>query len=347
MERTLILAKPDAYARGLSGEILARFERKGLVPVALRVLTMTRELAERHYAEHLEKPFFGELADFITSGPLVAMVLEGPDGGRRGAPGDRRDQPARAPRPARSAATSRSRPARTSSTDPTVPSRPRGRSGSSSPSCEARPRLALAPAAGDPARRSGVRFTRPPAPVRGGRRRATRRRSRSRTRWARRSSVARRDGEVVLGVDTVVALDGRIYGKPADEAQARATLEALSGATHTVFSGVALVGPSGEPRTAVAATAVSFRALDRATIDWYLATGEWRGRAGGYAIQGAGAALVLAIDGDWTNVIGLPVGDAARAACRRCCAASATTAVSAPDPRSIAALMLGTPRARR
>jgi nucleoside-diphosphate kinase len=78
MERTLVLAKPDAYARRLSGEILARFERKGLVPVALRVLTMSRELAERHYAEHLEKPFFGELADFITSGPLVAMVLEGP-----------------------------------------------------------------------------------------------------------------------------------------------------------------------------------------------------------------------------------------------------------------------------
>ena len=78
MERTLVLAKPDAYARRLSGEILARFERKGLVPVALRVLTMSRELAERHYAEHLEKPFFGELADFITSGPLVAMELEGP-----------------------------------------------------------------------------------------------------------------------------------------------------------------------------------------------------------------------------------------------------------------------------
>ena len=76
MERTLVLAKPDAYARGLSGEILARFERKGLQPVALRVMTVTRELAERHYAEHVEKPFFGELADFITSGPLVAMVLE-------------------------------------------------------------------------------------------------------------------------------------------------------------------------------------------------------------------------------------------------------------------------------
>src|SRR5579862_7262256 len=77
MERTLILAKPDAYARNLTGEILARFERKGLRPVALRVMTMTRADAERHYAEHIEKPFFGELADFITSGPLVAMVLEG------------------------------------------------------------------------------------------------------------------------------------------------------------------------------------------------------------------------------------------------------------------------------
>jgi len=78
MERTLVLAKPDAYSRRLTGEILARFERKGLVPVALRVLTMTRELAESHYAEHAARPFFGELVDFITSGPLVAMVLEGP-----------------------------------------------------------------------------------------------------------------------------------------------------------------------------------------------------------------------------------------------------------------------------
>ncbi|GAC1437364.1 MAG: nucleoside-diphosphate kinase [Solirubrobacteraceae bacterium] len=77
MERTLILVKPDAYARSLTGEIIARFEHKGLRPVELRVMTMTRELAERHYAEHLEKPFFGELADFITSGPLVAIVLEG------------------------------------------------------------------------------------------------------------------------------------------------------------------------------------------------------------------------------------------------------------------------------
>jgi nucleoside-diphosphate kinase len=79
MERTLILVKPDAFARGLSGEIVARFERKGLKIVALRHMTVTRELAERHYAEHAERPFFGELVDFITSGPIVAMVLEGVD----------------------------------------------------------------------------------------------------------------------------------------------------------------------------------------------------------------------------------------------------------------------------
>jgi nucleoside-diphosphate kinase len=77
MDRTLILVKPDAFARGLTGEIIARFERKGLKIVALRGLTVTKELAERHYAEHSERPFFGELVEFITSGPIVAMVLEG------------------------------------------------------------------------------------------------------------------------------------------------------------------------------------------------------------------------------------------------------------------------------
>jgi nucleoside-diphosphate kinase len=79
VERTLILVKPDAFARGLTGEITARFERKGLKIVALRGMQVTRELAERHYAEHSERPFFGELVDFITSGPIVAMVLEGAD----------------------------------------------------------------------------------------------------------------------------------------------------------------------------------------------------------------------------------------------------------------------------
>jgi nucleoside-diphosphate kinase len=77
MERTLILVKPDAFERNLTGEIIARFERKGLRMRALKLMTMTRELAEQHYAEHEGKPFFEELVSFITSGPLVAMVLEG------------------------------------------------------------------------------------------------------------------------------------------------------------------------------------------------------------------------------------------------------------------------------
>ena len=76
-ERTLILVKPDAFARNLTGEIISRFERKGLRLVALKLETLTTETAERHYAEHEGKPFFGELVEFITSGPLVAMVLEG------------------------------------------------------------------------------------------------------------------------------------------------------------------------------------------------------------------------------------------------------------------------------
>jgi nucleoside-diphosphate kinase len=77
MDRTLILVKPDAFERGLTGEIIARFERKGLKIVALQHMTISGDLARRHYAEHEGKPFFGELVEFITSGPLVAMVLEG------------------------------------------------------------------------------------------------------------------------------------------------------------------------------------------------------------------------------------------------------------------------------
>jgi nucleoside-diphosphate kinase len=77
VDRTLILVKPDAFSRNLTGEIVARFERKGLRIAALKLMTMDRALAEQHYAEHEGKPFFGELVEFITSGPLVAMVLEG------------------------------------------------------------------------------------------------------------------------------------------------------------------------------------------------------------------------------------------------------------------------------
>jgi nucleoside-diphosphate kinase len=77
MARTLILVKPDAFAKNLTGEIISRFERKGLSLVALELRTLTRELAEEHYGEHNGKPFFGELVEFITSGPLVAAVFEG------------------------------------------------------------------------------------------------------------------------------------------------------------------------------------------------------------------------------------------------------------------------------
>jgi septum formation protein len=112
--------------------------------------------------------------------------------------------------------------------------------------------------------------------------------------------------ELVLGVDTLVERDGHIYGKPADEAAARATLSALSGAAHTVLSGLALLDGDRE-RTAIARTRVQFRELAPNTIEWYLATGEWRERAGAYAIQGAGAALVREIAGDYENVVGLPL----------------------------------------
>jgi septum formation protein len=124
---------------------------------------------------------------------------------------------------------------------------------------------------------------------------------------ARRKAQAVAAGEaLVLGVDTMVALEARIYGKPADPDEARATLQALSGATHEVVSGIALAG-AGEVRSTTAVTEVTFRALSEEVVQWYVQTGEWRDRAGGYAIQGRGAALVQGIRGDYLNVVGLPV----------------------------------------
>jgi nucleoside triphosphate pyrophosphatase len=116
--------------------------------------------------------------------------------------------------------------------------------------------------------------------------------------------------ELVLGCDTLVALDGVIYGKPEDETAARETLRALGGATHEVVSGLALVRTGGgqeRPVTATVRTEVTFRELDKPLMDWYVATGEWRGRSGGYAIQGAGAVLVRRVEGEVENVVGLPV----------------------------------------
>ena len=79
MARTLILVKPDAFERGLTGEVIARFERKGLKLAAAKLMTADEAIANEHYAEHSERPFFGELVEFITGGPLVALVLEGPN----------------------------------------------------------------------------------------------------------------------------------------------------------------------------------------------------------------------------------------------------------------------------
>jgi septum formation protein len=117
-----------------------------------------------------------------------------------------------------------------------------------------------------------------------------------------------RPDEVVLGVDTIVVTELDIWGKPPDEEAARETLRHLGGRTHTVISGVALVDQDGAVRAEEAITHVTFRPLDEAMIDWYLRSGEWDGRAGGYAIQGRGGALVERIDGDYLNVVGLPVG---------------------------------------
>jgi septum formation protein len=111
----------------------------------------------------------------------------------------------------------------------------------------------------------------------------------------------------VLGVDTVVVLDEDVFGKPRDEADARAMLARLGGRVHEVVSGICVARAGEEPRAAAATTRVRFRALDDALLDWYVATGEWRERAGGYAIQGRGAALVAGIEGDYLNVVGLPV----------------------------------------
>ncbi|MCW3017956.1 MAG: maf protein [Solirubrobacterales bacterium] len=141
----------------------------------------------------------------------------------------------------------------------------------------------------------------------------------------RKARAVRRPGarEAVLACDTIVVLDGVIYGKPADPAAARATVAALAGRTHEVISGLALLlgeeraGPPeqtavacrvGPPeRTAVARTRVTFRQIDRELLDWYVGTEEWRGRSGGYAIQGQGAKLALAVDGEVENVVGLPL----------------------------------------
>jgi septum formation protein len=120
-----------------------------------------------------------------------------------------------------------------------------------------------------------------------------------------RSVAAGAGDRPVLGVDTTVALDGRIYAKPTDAGDAERMLDELSGRTHAVVSGVALVTPAWE-HVEDTATLVTFRSLTPRDLGAYVAAGEWEGRAGGYAIQGRGAALVERVEGDYLNVVGLP-----------------------------------------
>lgn len=126
-------------------------------------------------------------------------------------------------------------------------------------------------------------------------------------RKARAVAALAATGSTVLGADTLVAVDGDILGKPRDAEQAREYVARLAGRTHQVVGGIAIVCGGELAHTDVEVTAVHFRPVSPAFIDWYVATGEWQGRAGGYAIQGVGAALVAGIEGDYLNVVGLPL----------------------------------------
>jgi septum formation protein len=121
------------------------------------------------------------------------------------------------------------------------------------------------------------------------------------------AAAAKHKGAFVLAADTIVALGNRVLGKPADEKEARNFLERLSGRRHKVITSVVLAGPDGKISQKTVTTSVAFKRLTDKEIDWYLASEEWYGKAGGYAIQGHAGAFVKAINGSYTNVVGLPL----------------------------------------
>lgn len=135
---------------------------------------------------------------------------------------------------------------------------------------------------------------------------------------ARQVAAGRKGPATVLGADTIVVLDGRVFGKPRDAAEAAAMLRALSGRTHEVITGLAVIGPApGEEETAAVTTSVTFRTLDAGQIARYVESGEPLDKAGAYAIQGRAAALVTGLAGDYFNVVGLPVATVAELLARR------------------------------
>lgn len=130
-----------------------------------------------------------------------------------------------------------------------------------------------------------------------------------------KARAASREGAITIGCDTDVVVEGLLIGKPDEEARAHEFIAQLSGRRHLVLSGLAVLGPDpDEVRTEVVETGVVFRDLAPDEVSAYVATGEWRGRAGGYAVQGLGSGLVERIEGDLSNVIGLPLPALARLA---------------------------------
>ena len=298
MDKTLILVKPDAFARNLTGEIIARFERKGLRIVALRHMTMDTQLAEQHYAEHDGKPFFGELVSFITSGPLVAMVLEG-------------DEAVRAARQVIGATNPLEATTGSIRGDFAVAVGQNMVHGSDSAESAEREASAVLPrplilASGSPQRRAileqagipfEVRVSGVEEETRGDPREVALENARRKAaRWTRPAGWSSAPTPTWRSTATSSA-------SPRDAEQAARFLERLSGRTHEVVGGVVLTGV-GE---FVEVTEVDFAPLDRSTVEWYVRSREWEGRAGGYAIQGRGAALITGIRGDYLNVVGLPL----------------------------------------
>ena len=132
---------------------------------------------------------------------------------------------------------------------------------------------------------------------------------------AKAVAVAERTGgaDMVLAADTTVDLDGTSLGQPVDDADAARMLRRLSGRTHRVHTAVAVVAPeSGDPAVEVVTSLVTFQPLNDHVVEWYVATGEPRGKAGSYAVQGLGATLVASVRGSWSNVVGLPLTETAR-----------------------------------
>ena len=308
MSRTLILVKPDAFERGLTGEVITRFERKGLRPAAMKLMVADEEIANRHYAEHAEKPFFGELVSFITGGPLVAMVLEGNDAvvaARQliGATNPLEAATGLDPRRLRDRGHLQPR------------ARLRLRRVGRARDLDLVPRPLLILASASPRRREiltalGVEFEvvvpdveeideGDPAEVvlENARRKAS-------------AAAGRRPkARSVLAADTEVVLDGRVLGKAADEARGAVAPRGSVGAhPHGPRRAGDQSRRAGGSAPAWRPPQVTFGELDAATLDLYLASGEWRDRAGAYAIQGLGSILIERLEGDFSNVVGLPVG---------------------------------------